>query len=250
MKAVFMGCAATLALALAGCGDDAGTNGSAGANLNAPLEQIAAPNGGDWTQVVEATPEGGFRMGNPNAPVKLVEYGSMTCGHCATFAEEGAPRLEETYVKSGQVSFEFRNYVRDPLDITAALLARCGGATPFFKLTDQIFAAQQEWMGRMSTLDAAAQQRLSALPPQQQTSELARATGLVDCVKMRGIPESKANSCLADQASLDKLVGMVSKANTDMPNMPGTPTFTINGNMVPNAGDWQQLEPAIREALS
>jgi len=248
MKAVFLGCTAAMALALAGCGDDAGTNGSANVNTAAPLEQIAAPNGGDWTQVVEATPEGGFRMGNPNAPVKLVEYGSLTCGHCATFSEEGVPTLESTYVKSGQVSYELRNYVRDPLDMAASLLARCGGATPFFKLSDQLFAAQQDWAGRLSGLSPADQQRLQALPAQQQVQELARLAGLIDFVKMRGIPESKANACVADQAALDKLVSMANVANTEY-QIPGTPTFLINGNVVPDAAAWEQLQPALREAL-
>ena len=60
-----------------------------------------------------ATPEGGFLMGNPNADVKLVELGSMTCPHCAEFAEQADQKLINDYVKSGRVSFEFRNFVRD-----------------------------------------------------------------------------------------------------------------------------------------
>ncbi|HEX8580099.1 MAG TPA: thioredoxin domain-containing protein, partial [Allosphingosinicella sp.] len=85
MKAYRISAAAVLALAIAGCGDDAtgGANSTAAANFQ--VEQIAAPNGGDWTQTVSATPAGGFLMGNPAAKVKLVEYGSMTCGHCAAF---------------------------------------------------------------------------------------------------------------------------------------------------------------------
>ena len=67
-------------------------------------------------------------MGNPNAEVKLVEFGSMTCPHCAEFDEQGGKPLIDNYVKNGQVSFEFRNFVRDPFDMTASLIARCGGA--------------------------------------------------------------------------------------------------------------------------
>ena len=124
MKALKLGAAAVLALAIAGCGDDAASGGgNAVAAENFQVEQIAAPNGGDWAQTVTATPAGGFLMGNPDAKVKLVEYGSMTCGHCATFSEEGAPKLIEKYVKSGQVSFEFRNFVRDGADMAAALVS-------------------------------------------------------------------------------------------------------------------------------
>ena len=251
MKAVYFGGVAALALALTACGDGGETSSNAASNvdLNAPLEQIAAPNNGDWTQIVAQTPEGGFRMGNPDAPVKVIEFGSMTCSHCATFAEEGAPQLESEYVKSGQVSYEFRNFVRDPLDIAMSLLARCGGETPFFKLTDQMFAAQGQFMERASTLDPATQARLQALPTQQLPAEYARAVGLVDFVKMRGIPEARANACLTDQAAMEKLVSIVNQASAEYPNIPGTPAFVINGNLAPNAGDWSNLEPAIREAL-
>src|SRR3546814_9181159 len=58
----------------------------------------------DWTKTVARTPEGGFRVGNPDAPVKLVEYGSLTCDHCAHFAEEATPKLLGQYVRSGRVS--------------------------------------------------------------------------------------------------------------------------------------------------
>lgn len=252
MKAVLIGGVAALALALGACGEGGDATGNAASNvdLNAPIEQIAAPNNGDWTQVVAETPEGGFRMGNPDAPVKLVEFGSMTCSHCAEFAEKGAPVVESKYVKSGQVSYEFRNYVRDPLDIAMSLLARCGGATPFFKMTDQMFAAQDQFFDRAQGIDPAAQQRLQTLPQQQVPAEYARLLGLVDFVKMRGIPEAKANACLTDQAGLEKVVSILNDANKNYPNIPGTPAFVINGNLVPNAASWEQLEPALREALN
>lgn len=248
MKAVYTGAVALMALALGSCGDKMGSNDAAANATAAPLEQIAAPNGGDWTQVVEATPEGGFRMGNPNAKVKLVEYGSLTCPHCADFSEKGVPVLESTYVKSGQVSYEMRNYVRDPIDLAASLLSRCGGAAPYFKLTDQLFAAQREWLDKFSGLDQAAQQRLSAMQPSEQTGELARIGGLIDFMKVRGVPEAKAKACLADKAAMDKLVSMANVANTQY-QLPGTPTFLINGNVVPDTASWDALEPALREAL-
>jgi hypothetical protein len=84
------------ALALAGC-NQAADNATAPAN-GSTAAAVAPPAGQDWTQVVSQTPEGGFVMGNPNAPVKLVEYLSLTCPHCAQFAETGYPQLQE-YVK-------------------------------------------------------------------------------------------------------------------------------------------------------
>ena len=94
---------AAAALALTGCdtagGNAAGTAATA-AGANATVAS-AAPAGTDWTTTVVATPEGGMRMGNPDAPVKLVEFASMTCHVCKEFAEESSPALEQNYVKSG-----------------------------------------------------------------------------------------------------------------------------------------------------
>jgi protein-disulfide isomerase len=250
MKTLLSTGALTLALLLGGCGDkkvdanavESGTGGPTAA-------AIPAPNGGDWTETVSATPEGGFVMGNPNAAVKVVEFGSMTCGHCAAFAAEGLPQLVSKYVKTGHVSLEFRNFVRDPADIAASLLARCGGETPFFTLTDQLFAAQNDWIAKLQAMTPADQQRLQNLSPQQAVGAMANQAGLVDFVRLRGIPEDKAKACLADEAALKKLVDMNAQASSKY-QIAGTPSFLINDQVVPNSADWSTLEPAIRAALS
>src|SRR3546814_3861690 len=83
-----------------------------------------APQAGDWTRTVTQTAAGSFVMGNPAAPVKLIEYLSYTCPHCAAFSAESAAVLRGRMVKSGKVSLELRNAVRDKLDLAAAALAR------------------------------------------------------------------------------------------------------------------------------
>lgn len=247
MKALMYGGAVALALMVTGCGDTDGGNASA-ADLNAPVATIAAPNGGDWAETVSETSEGGYRVGNPDAPVKLIEFASLTCSHCGEFAKTGMPALTEKYIKTGQVSLELRNYVRDPIDMTAALLTRCGGVKPYFKLTEQMFDSQMQWMQPFQTMGEAEAKRLGAIPPEQQFGELAKAGGLVQFVKMRGIPEAKANACLADKAALDRLVSMRNAADAQY-KITGTPSFVINGTVVENAADWRALEPKIREAI-
>jgi len=244
MKAFKLSAAAIVALALAGCsGDKAGGNGVAAADFK--VEQIAAPNGGDWSQMVTQTPDGGFLMGNPAAKAKVVEYGSLTCSHCADFAENGQPKLIEKYVKSGQVSFEFRNFVRDPADMAASLIARCNGAGGFFPLADQLFATQSDWLGKLQNMPAEQQAQLQNLTPAQQVGIYAQATGLIDFARVRGIPAARAQACVADAAQVQRLVEIGQKAGP----IPGTPTFLINGNQVPNSADWKTLEPALQQAL-
>ena len=247
MKALKLGAAAVLAFAISGCGDDA-AGGNAAAEQNFQVEKIAAPNGGDWASVVSETPEGGFRMGNPDAKVKVVEFGSMTCGVCAAFAAEGEPALIDKYVKSGQVSFEFRNFVRDGADLSAALLARCSGPSAFFPLTDQLFAAQNEWLGKLQTMSPEQQQQLGTLPPGQAAVGFAQAAGLDQFVRVRGIPAAKAQSCLADAGQVQRLVSMNETAVKEH-QISGTPTFLINNNVVPNSANWATLEPAIQQSL-
>ncbi len=226
--------------------DKASTNGAAASNVAAT--PVAAPNNGDWSTIVSQTPAGGFVMGNPNAKVKLIEFGSLTCPACASFAERGEKPLIENYVKKGLVSFEFRNYVRDPYDITAALISRCGGATSFFGLTRAFYANQQQWIGKIQTADPAQMQALESMGPQAQFKALSEIAGFPAFAAMRGVPKAKTEACLADPAAASQLVQMNSDAVANH-NVQSTPTFLINGATAEGGADWTVLEPQIKEAL-
>lgn len=245
MKAFVGSGLAALALMLTGCGEEKGAGNASGAAA-APLTQIKAPNG-DWTQTVTQTPEGGFLMGNPQAPVKVVEFASLTCGVCGAFATEGEPKLVENYVKSGQVSFEIRNFVRDSADLAAALIARCNGPSAFFPLNDQLFAAQSEWLGKLSSMSPEEQQQLQGMAPGQTAVVLAQKAGLDEFARVRGIPAAKVQACLADQAEVKRLVDMNARAVKEH-KIQGTPSFLVNGELIEGTS-WAALEPEIRNAL-
>jgi protein-disulfide isomerase len=210
---------------------------------------VPAPKNGDWSAIVTKTPEGGFLMGNPNAKVKLVEFGSLTCHVCADFEERGGKALVDNYVKKGLVSWEFRNFVRDPFDMAASLLARCGGEAGFFGLTRNLFTDQKIWVGKIQATDPAKVQALQAMPPMQQFSTIADLGGLKDYAAMRGVSRAKGEQCLTNQAEVTRLVQMNTDAASTY-NIPGTPTFLINGTVVDQAYSWDALEPRIKEALA
>lgn len=245
ISVLFVASAALLATA---CNAENGTSNS-GSGPEVTAAPVPAPNNGDWSTIVTKTPEGGFLMGNPNAKVKLVEFGSMTCPHCAEFEEQGGKDLIDNYVKKGLVSWEFRNYVRDPFDMTATLLARCGGEASFFGLTRNLFADQREWVGKIQEADPAKLQALQTAPPAQQFSTIAELAGLKQYASMRGVPRAKADQCLGNQAEIDQLVQMTSDAVSSY-NIPGTPSFLINGQLVEQTSNWATLEPKIKEALA
>lgn len=238
---------ASLAL-LAACNAEKGGNA---ATTNTPLTTaaVAAPNGGDWSTVTNATPEGGMLMGNPAAKVKLVEYGSLTCPHCREFDEKGGKPLIDNYVKKGLVSWEFRNFVRDPYDITATLVARCGGPSSFFGLMRSLYADQENWIGKLQTVDQAKIAAMQNMSPQQQFAGIADWAGFPAFAALRGVPRAKTAACLADPAAATKLVQMNSDVVAQYPSFPGTPTFILNGKMVDNTATWELLEPKLREAL-
>ncbi|MBA3511049.1 thioredoxin domain-containing protein [Sphingomonas sp.] len=241
MKRTHLLIAAAAVFASAACNGDKGSDSNRPA---AKVEAVAPPQGGDWAQVVTQTPAGGYMMGNPDAAVKLVEYASMTCPHCAEFAETGVKPLVDKYVKSGRASFELRNYVRDGLDMALALIARCGGPQRFFPLTDAMFTSQREFFERAQAAPAEQQQALS-----QSAQGYAQLAGLQSWAAQRGVPSARQQQCLSNQAEIDKLVQMTTDATNQYPDFPGTPTFTINGKMVEDGGTWAQLEPKLRDAL-
>jgi protein-disulfide isomerase len=244
MKAVLIPGAAALALALTGCGgsgnDVAATNGAA------PLTQIAAPNHGDWTQVIARTAQGGYLMGNPNAPVKLMEYGSITCPHCAHFAETSGA-LRERYVRSGQVSYEFRPLLIHPQDAAVFMLLECQPESAFFRLSDQLFSTQEDWLGRLQNVPQDQLQQLSNLPPLQQGPELVRLMGLDQFFGQRGMPQARVQSCLADNQAMQQLGTQTQRAGNEE-NVSSTPTFFVNGTKL-DESDWAGVEPRLRAAI-
>jgi len=197
----------------------------------------------DWTQVVATTPEGGFRMGNPNAPVKVVEFLSLTCPHCAAFSAEAGPRLM-TYVRSGRVSIEYRNFVLNGLDVAASLLSRCATPQNYFALTNSLLGSQTQWMGRMQAMTDAQQREMQGLSPLQTMQRVAAVAGLDAIAARHGINAAQARTCLSNQAGLDRLMQM-QQAGTRY-GVSGTPTFSVNGRIAGSVFDWATLEPLLR----
>lgn len=246
MKPHYLAVALAAILASAACNAEKG-NDAAAATTSAV--KVAPPKNGDWSTVVTQTPAGGFLMGNPNATVKLVEIGALTCPHCREFDETGAAPLIDNYVKSGRVSWEFRTYLLNGLDIPAALIARCNGPKTFFPLMRAIYKDQPAWIGKIQSAPQAQLEQVQNLPPNQQWLAMAKLAGLQQWAAQHGIPSAKSNACLANQAEADKLVQMNSDVVSQYPGFRGTPSFILNGKLLDTPGTWKELEPQLRAAL-
>lgn len=230
---------------LAACGG-AGTGSDTASAPAAPVAGKAPPAGKSWTETVSATADGGYVMGNPDAPVKLIEYGSRACPVCARFDAEGFPALKAGPIAAGKLSYEFREYpVHGALDIAPILLGQCVGTEAFFPMLDEMFKAQPQLLAKANeVIQAISTQQLT---PNQTAIQFAEQLGYLDFVKQRGVPEAQARACLADPAKIDTIAKRFDAANKAF-NIAGTPTFLINGKVVENTTDWAALKPRLAAA--
>lgn len=235
--------AAPLCLALAACGSG---GDKAAAPNGEPVAKIAPPAGKAWTDVVEKTPEGGYRMGNPDAPIKLIEFASLTCPHCAEFAETSGAELRDTFVASGRVSFEFRNFVRDPIDIAAAQLTRCGAPESFFALTEQAMANQPAMFEAIQKGGEPAYNQAMAQPDDRRVLAIAQLAGLPDFFATRGIAKEQAAACLTDAKAIEALAKATQDQSKEY-DIQGTPTFLVNGQKI-DANAWPEVKAKLEEA--
>ena len=208
----------------------------------APAQRSAAAQR-DWTRTVVRTPEGGIRMGNPNAAVKVVEYASISCPHCADFSSQATPTLRSNYIRTGRVSLEYRPYLIFPTDPGAFMLLNCLGPARFFAASEQLYATQATWFGRVRALPRAQRTRIEALPELQQVAAYVRAAGLDQFFRGQGMTAAQINTCLGNQAGLQRLVDMNGAA--EQAGVQGTPTFVINGRMA-NTNVWAGIEPLLQ----
>ena len=204
---------------------------------------IAAPEAG-WLTTVAETEQGGFVMGNPDAPTKLIEYASYTCGHCASFEANEAPKIKSEKVASGEVSFEIRTLVRDVVDLTTAMLARCGGKDSFFA-DHKFLMANQANIGARTKM--VTKPTIAKLQTQNFIGFMTAAYGemkLGELMGQRGISDAKAKACLADKPALAKMLATSDAAGPTY-NINATPSFVINGTYRPDAYDFETLKPLL-----
>jgi protein-disulfide isomerase len=186
-------------------------------------------------------------MGNPDAPVKLIEYASYTCPACKAFTETGSKPLVDTYVKSGRVSWEFRSLLIHAPDAPITLMLQCRAPDVHFALAEQVYGAFEDIVGKLSALTPADQQTLQTLQPADQFKLLSDRTGLFGFFGARGLPRAQAEACLSDKAKLDALTAHQERASEL--GVSSTPSFIINGELQSGATTWPQLQPLLQQAV-
>lgn len=229
-------------LMMAACSEPDGVDGEVAGEA---LPVVAAPEGTSWTETVTISDEGGYILGNPDAPLKLVEYASHTCGACANFAANGKPAIKDKYVASGRVSFELRNLVRDPIDLTIATLVRCGAKENMQPLSDQAWGALNDIFAQVEA-NGAQYQAAGELPVDQRFYAIAQAAGLIEFFAARGLSADQARSCLADTKAVEAIANASTQQSKDL-KINATPTFLLNDRKL-DVNQWAQIEPLLQRA--
>ena len=234
--------AAPLALALSACG---GEEADVTTDVSGPIDPIAAPEGTSWTDTVTVSEEGGYVLGNPDAPLKLVEYASHTCGACAAFAMQGKPELKQEYISTGTVSIEQREVFLNTFDVVLAAMIQCGPPERVHALSDEVWGNLGQVMNGVQQ-NGEAIQAAGNLPMEQRFVRMAELAGFIDFFAARGLSADEARTCLSDAAAIEDMVkGADALAQED--EVTATPTFFINGNRV-DGPQWSSVEPALQNA--
>jgi protein-disulfide isomerase len=144
-------------------------------------------------------------LGDPDAPVTIIEYASLTCPHCAQFHTEVLPELKERYIDPGKIRLIYRDFPLDQMALTAAALAHCAGPERYFSMLDVLFETQSNW--------ARADNPVTAL----------KRLG-----KLGGLTEEEMQACLSDQELTDGILQTRLEGQNQY-DIGSTPTFVIDG---------------------
>ncbi len=205
---------------------------------------LAAPAKSNWLLTFNVTDKGAHIIGNPAAPNKVVEYLSYTCSHCAAFELKESPAFKAQYVATGKASLEIRNMLLNPIDLTAALLARCGGKGKFFGNQKHLFATQPLWLGKTKNISAATQAKLKTEDYAGFMTGVYSEIGLGPIMQQRGISPAQAKACLADKAALNVVLDMTDAGSAA--GVTGTPTFMINGVLQDHVHSFAELKAKLK----
>ena len=166
-------------------------------------------------------------QGPPDAKVVVIEFASMTCGHCANFHKNVWPEFKKKYVDTGKVRFIFREFPLDNLAAAASMLARCAGGDKTFPLIEALFEKQEEWAFAKGN-------------PVPKLFELA---------KQAGFTQEAFDKCLTDQKLLDNITNGRTRAS-EVYGVSSTPTFFINGKRLMSAPTIASFDKMIEPLLA
>jgi protein-disulfide isomerase len=163
-----------------------------------------------------------MELGNKDAPNTIIEYASLTCGHCANFHKTTFVDVKERYIDTGKVRYIFREFPFDNLAAAAFMLARCAGPDRYFPMIDALFQTQENWAFNQEN-------------PTEQLLQIARQAG---------ISKERFDECLADKELLANIYE-VRRRGHEIFGVESTPTFFVNGKRLRGASDIEEFDAVL-----
>lgn len=203
----------------------------------------SAPQGPNWATAVELR-DSGHVLGNPEAAHKLVEFASYTCSHCYEFSRKGDPIIRALLVPQGAISYEIRHLLRDPIDLTAALLTNCGAPEKFPGNHEAIMAKQPEWLATAQKATQAQRTRWNFGTNAARWRAIASDLGFYDIMEGQGYTRATLDHCLADDAKANALAEATQRDVTTY-GLQGTPSFVLDGKLLSGVYNWESLQPVL-----
>lgn len=198
----------------------------------APSQGLAQRDSGpDEVDQAELLKEGQLKdisIGEADAPVTIVEYASLTCGHCANFHTQVLPKLKEKYISNGQARIIMREFPLNARAYAASMITRCASETATLPLVDGLFETQKDWAFKRTN------------------QEFKQA--LFDFTKQAGLSEADFNKCLGNNKLLNDLTSQFTKAS-EVFGVNATPAFFINGKRLRGTPSMENFEKAIDPLL-
>ena len=179
----------------------------------------------DPKTLAEAGPLGDTVIGKPDAPVTVIEYGSLACPICKGFQGKVFPQLKKAYIDSGRVVFIYREFPIGKAAFSAAAAARCVAPKDYFRISERLLMNQGKWWGQQAALDP-----------------------LYKLVQDTGLTRTQFDSCLANQPINEGIVW--SKQRGRKLGVQGTPTFFINGQKVRGLMTFEEMQKLIEPHLA
>lgn len=213
----------------------------------AALATIGASPPQDWNRVVTRTAQQSTILGNPGAKLKLTTWVSYTCPHCAEFEREAEAGLKLKYIRSGKVSVEVRHLIRDPIDLTVAMLTNCGPKDRFPLNHSAFMRGQANWIGTLARSSKAQQTRWSTGNLPIRARAIASDFKFYDIMTRRGYDRVTVDRCLADVGMAQRLAaGTEAAAKLGIDH---TPSFALDGALLYGTSGWELLQPQIEARM-
>jgi len=160
-------------------------------------------------------------LGNPEAPITIVEYASLTCPHRAHFANDVLPEIKKAWIDTGKAKLVLRDFPLDEPALRAAMIARCAPPDRYYAFADTFFAAQEKWVRSSDYREA-----------------------LARLAKLGGMGKEEFDTCLKNTELENKIVEGRLKATQEL-EVNSTPTFFVNGSKLAGAPTAEEFEKLL-----